>query len=152
MNAQEKKKLVGLENAATAAFEDKKAADLVLSKAKGDDVQTAKDMLVEATKTFDAADTKYQDYLKVIQVREEKKSTSSNDNSGDASAVKTKAKTEPKKKAASKGKMITVTAFADRRRAGRSFAKGQPVDIPFDELGEGEFDALDNDPVLAVSE
>ncbi len=50
-----------------------------------------------------------------------------------------------------KGRVVTVTASESRRRCGRRFPKGQPVEIGEDELSEAQWRALLADPVLKVS-
>lgn len=46
---------------------------------------------------------------------------------------------------------LTITAAQDRRRAGRRFRKGQPVEIDAAELDDDEIAALEADPLLTVS-
>ncbi|MHA1570373.1 MAG: hypothetical protein ACTSWM_01030 [Alphaproteobacteria bacterium] len=47
--------------------------------------------------------------------------------------------------------ILTITAAQDRRRAGRRFLKGQPVEIDMADLEDDELAALETDPLLTVS-
>ena len=47
--------------------------------------------------------------------------------------------------------ILTITAAQDRRRAGRRFLKGQPVEIDMADLDRQEIAALKADPLLTVS-
>jgi len=47
--------------------------------------------------------------------------------------------------------ILIITAARDRRRAGRRFIKGQPVEIDMADLDKDEIAALEADPLLAVS-
>lgn len=57
----------------------------------------------------------------------------------------------PKQDDTAKGPVITVTASSNRRREGRRFPKGQPVEIHASELSEDQWRAIMADPVLQVS-
>lgn len=49
------------------------------------------------------------------------------------------------------GAVLIVTASSSRRRIGRRFPAGEPVEIPVDELTEGQLKELMADPVLNLT-
>ncbi|KQZ87203.1 hypothetical protein ASD64_07110 [Mesorhizobium sp. Root157] len=50
-----------------------------------------------------------------------------------------------------KGPVITITASESRRRCGRRFPKGQPVEVAESDFNEGQWREIIADPVLKIT-
>lgn len=52
---------------------------------------------------------------------------------------------------ARKGPVVTITASESRRRCGRRFPKGQPVEVSEGDFSEAQWRELMADPVLKIT-
>ncbi len=139
MRHNQKQKLTRLVKASDGMRAELDKASELLKSAENDEHREVAQKLVDETRAkLGEAEKEAADYKASL------KPAGDAGNTGSGNDDKSAGETRPK------GEFVTVTASADRRRAGLAFSRNQPVDIALDELTEEQLKFLDNDPVLVV--